>query len=111
MLRSISLFRMTSSLFAHPAAIHVDGLPGEVAGLIGGEERHHGADLTRFAGAAERDLGQDAGQKVGPLHHPIRHVGIDQARVNAIDANAVRRSEEHTSELQSPMYLVCRLLL
>ena len=24
---------------------------------------------------------------------------------------AVSRSEEHTSELQSPMYLVCRLLL
>src|SRR5437762_8174084 len=24
---------------------------------------------------------------------------------------ACRRSEEHTSELQSPMYLVCRLLL
>src|SRR5437879_10030243 len=26
-------------------------------------------------------------------------------------ATMVRRSEEHTSELQSPMYLVCRLLL
>src|SRR5437879_8131627 len=26
-------------------------------------------------------------------------------------ATAERRSEEHTSELQSPMYLVCRLLL
>src|SRR5437762_7143958 len=26
-------------------------------------------------------------------------------------ASGVRRSEEHTSELQSPMYLVCRLLL
>src|SRR5437764_12957806 len=25
--------------------------------------------------------------------------------------SSVRRSEEHTSELQSPMYLVCRLLL
>src|SRR5437764_5855757 len=25
--------------------------------------------------------------------------------------SGVRRSEEHTSELQSPMYLVCRLLL
>src|SRR5437762_9838023 len=25
--------------------------------------------------------------------------------------NVLRRSEEHTSELQSPMYLVCRLLL
>src|SRR5437879_9840229 len=27
------------------------------------------------------------------------------------DPKAVERSEEHTSELQSPMYLVCRLLL
>src|SRR5437762_2062231 len=27
------------------------------------------------------------------------------------NAHWVRRSEEHTSELQSPMYLVCRLLL
>src|ERR1017187_950756 len=26
-------------------------------------------------------------------------------------SNWLRRSEEHTSELQSPMYLVCRLLL
>src|SRR5437762_9191066 len=26
-------------------------------------------------------------------------------------ANGTERSEEHTSELQSPMYLVCRLLL
>src|SRR5437879_7608851 len=25
--------------------------------------------------------------------------------------NRIERSEEHTSELQSPMYLVCRLLL
>src|SRR5437762_10757780 len=28
-----------------------------------------------------------------------------------VEAASVRRSEEHTSELQSPMYLVCRLLL
>src|SRR5437764_4834694 len=27
------------------------------------------------------------------------------------ERHAVGRSEEHTSELQSPMYLVCRLLL
>src|SRR5437762_9151451 len=27
------------------------------------------------------------------------------------DKHQPRRSEEHTSELQSPMYLVCRLLL
>src|SRR5437763_3440450 len=29
----------------------------------------------------------------------------------AVLPRATRRSEEHTSELQSPMYLVCRLLL
>src|SRR5437763_13421888 len=29
----------------------------------------------------------------------------------ATGAGAAERSEEHTSELQSPMYLVCRLLL
>src|SRR5437764_4566316 len=29
----------------------------------------------------------------------------------AAESGHARRSEEHTSELQSPMYLVCRLLL
>src|SRR5437762_11407414 len=28
-----------------------------------------------------------------------------------VPASEIQRSEEHTSELQSPMYLVCRLLL
>src|SRR5437762_11430927 len=32
-------------------------------------------------------------------------------RLVARENVATRRSEEHTSELQSPMYLVCRLLL
>src|SRR5437762_11115874 len=31
--------------------------------------------------------------------------------IDYIDRAGQRRSEEHTSELQSPMYLVCRLLL
>src|SRR5437879_7212325 len=33
------------------------------------------------------------------------------ARSAAMTMNRIARSEEHTSELQSPMYLVCRLLL
>src|SRR5437764_7531339 len=37
---------------------------------------------------------------------PAGHLGASAAR----DLEA-GRSEEHTSELQSPMYLVCRLLL
>src|SRR3712207_7092773 len=32
-------------------------------------------------------------------------------RQGAVEYNSVRRSEEHTSELQSRQYLVCRLLL
>src|SRR5437764_4298863 len=35
----------------------------------------------------------------------LRQLGGERSRVRAA------RSEEHTSELQSPMYLVCRLLL
>src|SRR5947208_9659442 len=31
--------------------------------------------------------------------------------INAWDADVIHRSEEHTSELQSPDHLVCRLLL
>src|SRR5437762_10313767 len=34
-----------------------------------------------------------------------------KARPGRREAPHFRRSEEHTSELQSPMYLVCRLLL
>src|SRR5437763_13394359 len=43
--------------------------------------------------------GQSAAARVGDRQ------AIDDARGRAL------RSEEHTSELQSPMYLVCRLLL
>src|SRR5688500_19644289 len=40
-------------------------------------------------------------------------LGVDAARVQILptDSPLVQRSEEHTSELQSPCNLVCRLLL
>src|SRR3712207_7967055 len=57
----------------------------------------HDADLTRRATLVDTpDLDGDQ-----PLHH--------RARLDAEDE--LRRSEEHTSELQSRQYLVCRLLL
>src|SRR5690348_17810444 len=40
-----------------------------------------------------------------PTHHPATPAP------SASIAGAPRRSEEHTSELQSPVHLVCRLLL
>src|SRR5437879_10055066 len=39
------------------------------------------------------------------MHGAQREQSLDRDRDHA------KRSEEHTSELQSPMYLVCRLLL
>src|SRR3712207_8664987 len=62
-------------------------------------------------------VAQDSvGHAVGPLRVPDDEVGIRAdgdgalARVEAEAACGVR-SEEHTSELQSRQYLVCRLLL
>src|SRR5437763_12081028 len=41
-----------------------------------------------------------------------RRGGFDCVSRNGVDSTpSATRSEEHTSELQSPMYLVCRLLL
>src|SRR5437762_7744734 len=65
------------------------------------------ADLHR-AGADSRDR-----------RHWFRRQGVAcgcrrlrrELRGEADCACVVARSEEHTSELQSPMYLVCRLLL
>src|SRR5437762_4415377 len=42
-----------------------------------------------------------------PAHEETRPAGIKRRE----SVGPGRRSEEHTSELQSPMYLVCRLLL
>src|SRR3712207_9026827 len=47
--------------------------------------------------------GDQAGPAAGVPRGPVHVVGRGGA--------AVRRSEEHTSELQSRQYLVCRLLL
>src|SRR5437762_10902212 len=55
---------------------------------------------TRFDNATWRDI----------FHHPelcIQPRIIVETLANQITAKAVVRSEEHTSELQSPMYLVC----
>src|SRR5437763_11892736 len=55
-----------------------------------------------------------------PRHHAGARGGGAQAVLHVLRGSAVGghghgsqllRSEEHTSELQSPMYLVCRLLL
>src|SRR5437763_8720175 len=62
---------------------------------------------------AVNDGSRDASQQVleaAAEHYP--QLKIIQFRRNAgHQGGGLARSEEHTSELQSPMYLVCRLLL
>src|SRR5437762_6320536 len=73
---------------------------------------HDALPICGGAGGAEvAELGKAAGQ----VARPEDCRGGDAA-IRAGDSAAGRggqgpRSEEHTSELQSPMYLVCRLLL
>src|SRR5207244_12315846 len=54
-------------------------------------------------------LGLGARADVEPLD--LLAVGADEARLKGLAARRGQRSEEHTSELQSPDPLVCRLLL
>src|SRR3712207_7015408 len=65
---------------------------------------------VHLIGRASTDDGAgDTGPREGPRHGELRE-GAAQAlgdRLQPVD----QRSEEHTSELQSRQYLVCRLLL
>src|SRR3712207_8770216 len=73
--------------------------------------------LSRSAAAVDRlrvlGVELDRHRPVAPRRdHSVRDVGPASARrVDGALAVLVARSEEHTSELQSRQYLVCRLLL
>src|SRR3712207_9195448 len=70
-----------------------------------------GAEVRREVGhqlAGATGLGGVADQRAGVEPHEVPHAGeVGALRVEVVDL----RSEEHTSELQSRQYLVCRLLL
>src|SRR5690348_17785121 len=66
---------------------------------------------TTLFRSVRRPLGHDdaAGDPAGPA---LARVLVRRTRLVRPDpARARGRSEEHTSELQSPVHLVCRLLL
>src|SRR5258707_9946418 len=90
------------------------------------DHRHHVGDVAHIgrAGAVAADV-----ERAGPEHRldigaeEFAHAAVVALRQIAGDrvdldlgahrhrAGAMARSEEHTSELQSRQYLVCRLLL
>src|SRR3712207_7233613 len=56
-------------------------------------------------------LFRSRGAAAGEVEHDPESLGEDEAREEDHEGLAPDRSEEHTSELQSRQYLVCRLLL
>src|SRR5437762_11105620 len=67
-------------------------------------------DSSRLALANNTDIHINRSQIDSALDNLQRsHSPFDPVATSSLSDS--RRSEEHTSELQSPMYLVCRLLL
>src|SRR5437762_3895544 len=62
----------------------------------------NGRPLPRSSGTLSRSRGSPRFSKA--------MTRVDSAEASC-ERGLINRSEEHTSELQSPMYLVCRLLL
>src|SRR3712207_8053184 len=73
------------------------------------EEGQRGDDRL-YADEGDEAAVEGAGE--GPDHERDEHrYGPAVPEVEGNDRRSERRSEEHTSELQSRQYLVCRLLL
>src|SRR3712207_7158463 len=68
--------------------------------------------LFRSGAGHDRDLHVhlDLGRLLQPTGVPVRRGPVHRA-AGAAGFPGLQRSEEHTSELQSRQYLVCRLLL
>src|SRR3712207_9084404 len=77
---------------------------------------HDALPISRQGCAADSSAGAQTPRGVGPPHKTNRLEGRQEQPAAAFPVGAqvrfsLGRSEEHTSELQSRQYLVCRLLL
>src|ERR1017187_9284099 len=100
--------------FGNASSIHLDGQKAHTAvdharDLIAEFFNCHAAEVVFNSGGTEGD-----NTAIFGLLHPGDHfitTSIEHSAIlQAARVMAQHRSEEHTSELQSPMYLVCRLL-
>src|SRR2546422_1393766 len=102
-----TLYRDATLVFVGGSLVNVGGhSPLEPAAW--GKAVVFGPHMDHFAEAAEQFLACGAGVMVRDAHEMTRTMTsllLDRSRLEAM------RSEEHTSELQSRLHLVCRLLL
>src|SRR3712207_7380299 len=93
-----------STLFPYTTLFRSDGVDLAVVGEEPERVRERPAreGVGREARVHHRDRGLDA---------LVEEVGVEAVELVGGEHPLVDRSEEHTSELQSRQYLVCRLLL
>src|SRR5205823_9936179 len=91
----------TPTLFPYTTLFRSGVLPGAA---VVGEPVERNSD-QRAAGEADGILPESAAENIRA------DARADDRIISAAAAHVVGRSEEHTSELQSLAYLVCRLLL
>src|SRR2546426_6452740 len=127
-----TLFPYTTLFRSRAQTVPSDGQGGadappvgrRIVDLVVAEHRRAGLAAERVDAAVEHGGSESAPPRGhGGFPRPVvagRVVGLDGVEVaariegapaNGIDQAATSRSEEHTSELQSPCNLVCRLLL
>src|SRR5437762_900538 len=97
------------------ATVFVGGSPSSAqTGLVAAYAFNEGAGTTVIDASGNNNTGTLSGAtwtSAGRYGNALVFNGTN-ARVTVANAASLRlttRSEEHTSELQSPMYLVCRL--
>src|SRR3712207_1246974 len=99
---------------AVPGGAHADGGQPGIGGVQrpGGHHRGAGVALDQGVGVGLADLDQLVAHPLGGGGEPPGDAGA-RALAAGLDPVVAEllRSEEHTSELQSRQYLVCRLLL
>src|SRR2546426_6107931 len=81
--------------------------PPDVLVALGLEDDRVGRLAAERAPEADRPQAR----RLLPLVPPLARLGRRRRRVTSAACSSRTRSEEHTSELQSPCNLVCRLLL
>src|ERR1035437_6351846 len=87
------------------SAVDFDDLPLDEARLLGAEKYDDLRNFFRGSQSSHR-----SGRPNAVQHLVVREVAM-VVRVDGSWGDGIYRSEEHTSELQSRQYLVCRLLL
>src|SRR5437879_7030320 len=87
--------------------LQIPGGQANPAPPVGPALGQHGVNIMEFCKAFNAQTAQENG-RITPVEITVYE---DRSFTFITKTPPAARSEEHTSELQSPMYLVCRLLL